>query len=193
MGRYSSDDDNNSDDERERTRIYIGDINSETTRTDLERIFKKFGSLFEVWLARYPPLFAFVAFKKRRDAEDAVREMNGETINGSRVQVNIARPRNRGRTSFGRSSFHDPEIRCYHCQERGHIARHCTKFTSGYRRHFSSTSARNDSRSPGPGGRNKGRRSNSRERMNPRRRTPSRSRSRSREHRRNRSEQGTSR
>ncbi|XP_033646243.1 serine/arginine-rich splicing factor RSZ21A-like isoform X3 [Asterias rubens] len=189
MGRYSSDDDNNSDDERERTRIYIGDINSETTRTDLERIFKKFGSLFEVWLARYPPLFAFVAFKKRRDAEDAVREMNGETINGSRVQVNIARPRNRGRTSFGRSSFHDPEIRCYHCQERGHIARHCTKFTSGYRRHFS----RSRSRSPGPGGRNKGRRSNSRERMNPRRRTPSRSRSRSREHRRNRSEQGTSR
>ncbi|XP_038052379.1 serine/arginine-rich splicing factor 7-like [Patiria miniata] len=185
MGKYSSDEEN-SDDEGERTRVYIGDINYETSRTDLEKAFKKFGPLFEVWLARYPPLFAFVVFQNRKDAEEAVREMNGETIRGSRVQVNVARPRNRGRMGFGRSTFRDSDIRCFHCRERGHIARHCTRFTSGYRRYFSRSRSR--SRSP-----RRSHRSGSRER---RKRSAShsrsRSRSRDRERRRSRTEQAAS-
>ncbi|XP_022082957.1 serine/arginine-rich splicing factor 7-like [Acanthaster planci] len=184
MGKYSSDEENS--DDGERTRVYIGEINSEISRTDLEKAFKKFGPLFEVWLARYPPLFAFVVFQRKKDAEDAVREMNGETMRGARLQVNLARPRNRSRGGFSRSTFRDPDIRCYQCQERGHIARHCTRFTSGYRRHFSRSRSR--SRSP----RRRSRRSSSGERTRKRSQSHSRSRSRDRERRRSRTEQGAS-
>ncbi len=89
MGRYSDDSDDDRrrsrsksrsrsrSSERELTRVYVGDIGMDITRRDVEDAFKPFGSLFEIWLARYPPFFAFVVYKRRRDAEDAVREMHG--------------------------------------------------------------------------------------------------------------------
>lgn len=37
---------------------------------------RKFGDIDNVWLASYPPLFAFVTFKAKEDAADALKEMN---------------------------------------------------------------------------------------------------------------------
>ena len=48
-------------------------------KSELEREFAKFGSVKDVWVARNPPGFAFVEFDDYRDAEDAVRELNGST------------------------------------------------------------------------------------------------------------------
>ena len=50
-------------------RVYVGNLSSSTDKSDVEREFKKFGSLRDVWVARHPPGFAFLEFDDPRDAE----------------------------------------------------------------------------------------------------------------------------
>jgi len=50
------------------------------TRPDkqiIEDEFKKFGKTLEIWVAENPPCFAFVVYRDKEDAEDAIEEMNG--------------------------------------------------------------------------------------------------------------------
>lgn len=47
----------------------------------LVKLFRKFGDIDNVWLASYPPLFAFVTFKAKEDAADALKEMNNAYVN----------------------------------------------------------------------------------------------------------------
>ncbi|XP_057641447.1 serine/arginine-rich splicing factor 3-like [Chionomys nivalis] len=69
-------------------------------KTELERAFGYYGPLRSVWVARNPPGFAFIEFEDPRDAADAVRELDGRTLCGCRVRVELSngekRSRNRG-------------------------------------------------------------------------------------------------
>ncbi|MEQ2278738.1 hypothetical protein AMECASPLE_002112 [Ameca splendens] len=51
-----------------------------------------------VWVARNPPGFAFVEFEDPRDATDAVRELDGRTLCGCRVRVELSNGEKRSRT-----------------------------------------------------------------------------------------------
>ncbi|VDN24954.1 unnamed protein product [Gongylonema pulchrum] len=53
---------------------------------------RKFGDIENVWLATYPPLFAFVTFKTKEDADDALKEMNNAYIGRNRIKVATAHP-----------------------------------------------------------------------------------------------------
>ena len=53
-------------------------------RYDLEDAFSKYGPVRNVWVARRPPGFAFVEMEDPRDADDAVRGLDGTRICGSR-------------------------------------------------------------------------------------------------------------
>lgn len=44
-------------------------------RRDIEDAFGKFGRLSDVWIASYPPLYAFVVYEKSEDASEALKEM----------------------------------------------------------------------------------------------------------------------
>jgi arginine/serine-rich splicing factor 7 len=50
-------------------RVYVGGLSNHTEKAEVEREFKKFGSLRDVWVARNPPGFAFLEFDDPRDAE----------------------------------------------------------------------------------------------------------------------------
>jgi len=76
-------------------KVYVGNLGSNTARGDLESSFGKYGALKNVWVARNPPGFAFVEFEDPRDAEDAVRAMDGTRICGSRVRVEMSSGRSR--------------------------------------------------------------------------------------------------
>jgi len=56
----------------------------------------QFGPLKEIWLASYAPFYAFIVFRRRADAEAAVKESDGEMVQGRRVRVSLARPRQVG-------------------------------------------------------------------------------------------------
>jgi RNA recognition motif-containing protein len=58
--------------------VHVADIGTEITQKDLEKSFTKFGDYHEIWMARNPPCFAFIVYKHKDDAEEAIREMNGE-------------------------------------------------------------------------------------------------------------------
>lgn len=88
-------------------KVYVGNLGNNGNKTELERSFGYYGPLRSVWVARNPPGFAFVEFEDPRDATDAVRELDGRTMCGSRVRVELStgekRSRSRGPPPFGSS------------------------------------------------------------------------------------------
>lgn len=58
-------------------RVYVGNLPPETSERDLEDKFGRFGRLRNVWVARKPPGFAFIEYEDARDAEDAVKDLDG--------------------------------------------------------------------------------------------------------------------
>lgn len=99
---------------REPGRVYVGDLGSGGSKPELEREFERYGALKSVWVARNPPGqsppnsntsstspcfltlgFAFIEFEDPRDAEDAVRDMDGRFVCGCRIRVELAKSNSR--------------------------------------------------------------------------------------------------
>lgn len=59
------------------SKVYVGDLSSSASKQDLEDAFSHYGKISSVWVARNPPGFAFVEFGDSRDAEDAVKGLDG--------------------------------------------------------------------------------------------------------------------
>ncbi|KAL0994657.1 hypothetical protein UPYG_G00125410 [Umbra pygmaea] len=154
-------------------KVYVGDLGNGAAKGELERAFSYYGPLRSVWVARNPPGFAFVEYEDPRDAEDAVKGMDGKVLCGARIRVELSTGMSR-KSRYGRPSrrHFDPNDRCYQCGESGHYAYDCYRFSKrgGGRR------SRSRSRS-----RSRGRRYRSRSRSNDRRRyrSPSYSKRRS--------------
>jgi len=71
-------------------RVYVGNLGNDIRERDLERFFKGFGKLSEISIKNG---YGFVDFEDYRDADDAVHDLDGKDIRGSRVRVELARDR----------------------------------------------------------------------------------------------------
>jgi len=185
------------------TKVYVGDLGSNPSQTELEDSFSYYGPIRNVWIARNPPGFAFVEFEDPRDASDAVRGLDGRTVCNRRVSVELKHGRGGVRRSGGlssgssgrsgrdagavsssrnrdRSDRRDPwgaNDKCYDCGEYGHYSYDCRN----QKRAIKSSRSRSRSRS-------RGRRDRSRSRDRRRSRSPvKRSRSPRRDRDRSRS------
>nr|CAD7396352.1 unnamed protein product [Timema poppensis] len=63
-------------------KVYVGNLGSSASKHEIESAFSKYGPLRNVWVARNPSGFAFVEFEDPRDAEDAVRGLDGTSLQG---------------------------------------------------------------------------------------------------------------
>ena len=76
-------------------KVYIGGLERTASKEEIECAFERYGKLVNVFVARNPPGFAFVEFADPQDAEDSVRALDGRSICGSRVKVEISHGRSK--------------------------------------------------------------------------------------------------
>src|SRR6187551_96018 len=80
------------------TKLYVGNLSFNTTETDLQDLFAQAGPVQEVTLMQDKFTgksrgFAFVTMTSEQDAQKAIAEFNGKTVEGRPLTVNEARPR----------------------------------------------------------------------------------------------------
>jgi RNA recognition motif-containing protein len=80
------------------TKLYVGNLPFNTTENELQELFSQAGPVQEVMLMQDKFTgksrgFAFVTMSSDADAQKAIAEINGKTIEGRALTVNEARPR----------------------------------------------------------------------------------------------------
>lgn len=78
-------------------KLYVGNIDWNTTEEELKSKFSEFGVVEEVAIIKdkisgRPRGFGFVTFSKDKDADSAIEMLNGKDFNGRSLTVNEARP-----------------------------------------------------------------------------------------------------
>ncbi|HYG22033.1 MAG TPA: RNA-binding protein [Verrucomicrobiae bacterium] len=92
------------------TKLFVGNLSFNTTENDLQDAFAAFGTVTEANLmtdrvSGRPRGFAFVTMSSPQEAEAAIAEMNGKSLDGRALTVNEARPREESSNGGGRRSF----------------------------------------------------------------------------------------
>jgi arginine/serine-rich splicing factor 7 len=99
------------------SRIYVGHLASRTRERDLDEVFDKYGRIRRIEMKNG---YAFIEYDDYRDADDAVYDMHGRTLDGARLRVEHARGSGGSRRDERRG-----DGRCYNCGKEGHWARDC--------------------------------------------------------------------
>lgn len=80
------------------TKLFVGNLSFNTTENDLQDAFAAHGTVSEVNLMTdratgRPRGFAFVTMSSPEEAQNAIAELNGKSVDGRALTVNEARPR----------------------------------------------------------------------------------------------------
>ena len=80
------------------SKLYVGNLSYNVTEEDLKTLFSKAGEIKEISLimdreTRRPKGFGFVEMANQVDAEKAIQMFNEYEMDGRKLTVNIARPR----------------------------------------------------------------------------------------------------
>eukprot|EP00915_Cephaloidophora_sp_WS-2016_P008590 GHVH01011844.1.p1 GENE.GHVH01011844.1~~GHVH01011844.1.p1 ORF type:complete len:211 (+),score=35.24 GHVH01011844.1:97-729(+) len=73
-------------------KLYVGGLNTRCDADSLKELMSRYGRVEDVWVARCPPGFAFVVMEDSRDAEDCIKELDGEMFMQYPIKVELAKP-----------------------------------------------------------------------------------------------------
>ncbi len=79
-------------------KLYVGNLSFKTTESELASIFGEFGPVARTTVVTdretgRPRGFAFVEMESEAAAQAAIQGLDGKTVGGRQIQVNVARPR----------------------------------------------------------------------------------------------------
>ena len=80
------------------SKVYVGNLNYDTTDNTLRTLFSEFGAVESVNIVTdrdtgRPRGFAFVEMVEDQAAQAAISALNGKTVDGREIKVNEAKPR----------------------------------------------------------------------------------------------------
>nr|CRZ26068.1 Bm2547 [Brugia malayi] len=112
-------------------KVFVGGLPNDASSEELEEAFSKYGRIKKVWLARRPPGFAFIEFEDSRDAEDAVKGLDGTRICGVRPRVEFSHGGSRrgGRGGGGRRRSRTPIRRRSLSRSRSPLPRRSPRYS----------------------------------------------------------------
>jgi RNA recognition motif-containing protein len=92
------------------SKLFVGNLSFNTTENDLQDTFAAHGTVVEANLMTDRSTgrsrgFGFVTMSSDQEAQNAVTAMNGKSIDGRALTVNIARPREERAPGAGRSQY----------------------------------------------------------------------------------------
>lgn len=79
-------------------KLFVGNLPYSVDEMQLRQMFEPFGELVEVTVIKDRMTgrskgFGFVTFKNKEDAEKAIKELHEKELDGRKMIVNVARPR----------------------------------------------------------------------------------------------------
>lgn len=79
-------------------KLFVGNLSFNTTENDLQDLFAAHGTVVEANLmvdrvSGRPRGFGFVTMSSPEEAQKAIEALNGQSVDGRNLTVNIARPR----------------------------------------------------------------------------------------------------
>lgn len=82
------------------TNIYVGNLTFDTTSADLERLFGEHGEVTKAQVITERESgrsrgFGFVEMASSEAAQTAISSLNGHSVDGRNLTVNVAKPRSR--------------------------------------------------------------------------------------------------
>ncbi|MEO6260815.1 MAG: RNA-binding protein [Thermoanaerobaculia bacterium] len=88
------------------SKVFVGNLDFNTTREDLEALMSQAGQVKDVYLptdreTRRPRGFAFVEYSSDEEAAAAIEKFNGHDLGGRQLRVNAAEDRPRRSPSAG--------------------------------------------------------------------------------------------
>ncbi|XP_078526614.1 cold-inducible RNA-binding protein B-like [Lissotriton helveticus] len=86
-------------------KIFVGGLSFDTNEQDLEQQFCKYGAISEVVVIKDRETqrsrgFGFVTFENQEDAKDALKGMDGKTLDGRQIRVDQAGKSDRSRGGY---------------------------------------------------------------------------------------------
>ena len=72
-------------------KLYVGNLKGAVTEGDLDSLFRTYGRVRQIWVARQPPGFAYVTMEEDREADDAIRGLDGKDALGTQLKVQRAK------------------------------------------------------------------------------------------------------
>src|SRR5688500_492084 len=79
-------------------KLYVGNLSFNTTEDELVQIFGEFGTVSRATVVTERATgrnrgFAFVEMGSDSEAQAAIKALDGQSVGGRQIQVNVARPR----------------------------------------------------------------------------------------------------
>ncbi|NTU46567.1 RNA-binding protein [Candidatus Roizmanbacteria bacterium] len=98
-------------------KLYVGNLPWSMTNDTLREMFSQFGEITDAVvisdrMTGRSKGFGFVTFDNEESAGNAVRAMNEQEVEGRKIIVNVARPKEESRNGGGNSGFR-PHRRSY--------------------------------------------------------------------------------